>query len=217
MAKSLTGFFPKGDIFKMGNATPGCFGDYEIGQMTAERDCGSCPELHSCINKTSLRDKKKKEEAAKLDTGKPQLSLLSPTLVELMIPTAGTDQQRSARKAFMSLSKAAHADNIDRFVAHLNAAVSAMVSAAGSGPESLRLACIAMEYGAAKPEYGRNNWKKGMVWSRYLDAAMRHLLALLHGEETDKDSGNPHLAHAFGSMQMLFGNLELGVGTNNIF
>ena len=83
--------------------------------------------------------------------------------------------------------------------------------------QSIEQLAIAMEYGEAKPEYGRNNWKKGMQWSRYLDAAMRHGLKILAGEAVDPDSGNRHVAHMLGSIHMFIGNMALGVGENDIF
>ena len=57
-----------------------------------------------------------------------------------------------------------------------------------------------MTYGADK--YTRNgvpgehNWRKGFKWSRLLGAVLRHLFCFMRGEDTDKDSGLPHLAHA---------------------
>ena len=44
-------------------------------------------------------------------------------------------------------------------------------------------------------KYGRANWRAaGVRSSIYVDAAMRHLLAWLEGEEDDPDDGVPHLA-----------------------
>lgn len=48
--------------------------------------------------------------------------------------------------------------------------------------------------GAAK--YEDENWRKGIAWRRIFAALMRHLMAFWLGEETDKESGLPHLAHA---------------------
>lgn len=49
-------------------------------------------------------------------------------------------------------------------------------------------------FGAKK--YEKNNWKKGMDWSRMYDAALRHIFASLNGEDIDPESGEDHLAHA---------------------
>lgn len=51
-----------------------------------------------------------------------------------------------------------------------------------------------MEFGAKK--YGKFNYKKGMKWSRLLDAALRHVYAYSNGENNDPETGYSHLAHA---------------------
>jgi hypothetical protein len=76
------------------------------------------------------------------------------------------------------------------------------------------------DYGATK--YSERNWEKGMSWSRMFNSMMRHLVAWWNGEDTDKESGLPHLAHAaFGCLGLLFfGHKRLGTddrpgGTSN--
>ena len=68
----------------------------------------------------------------------------------------------------------------------------------------------AFMYGAKK--YGRNNYKKGMKWSRVLAAAERHLDAFKEGEDTDEESGLNHLAHLGACVCMLlhYYNTETG-------
>jgi hypothetical protein len=52
-----------------------------------------------------------------------------------------------------------------------------------------------LEYGAKK--YTENGWQTVPDGrKRYLDAAMRHLVAAMNGESRDEESGLPHLAHA---------------------
>lgn len=52
-----------------------------------------------------------------------------------------------------------------------------------------------LEYGARK--YAPDNWRKVSDWkARYTAALMRHVCAWRAGEELDKESGLPHLAHA---------------------
>lgn len=51
-----------------------------------------------------------------------------------------------------------------------------------------------LDFGAVK--YDRNNWKKGMQYSRLYDAALRHMSAFWEGEEMDPETKLPHLAHA---------------------
>ena len=50
------------------------------------------------------------------------------------------------------------------------------------------------EFGAAK--YGDRNWMQGLPYSRWYDAAQRHLMAFWSGEDKDPESGLHHLAHA---------------------
>ena len=52
-----------------------------------------------------------------------------------------------------------------------------------------------LTFGAKK--YDRDNWQQVPdARNRYYAAAMRHLTAWFKGEETDPESGKPHLAHA---------------------
>lgn len=51
-----------------------------------------------------------------------------------------------------------------------------------------------MMFGLEK--YGRDNWRKGLEFTRLIDAALRHLHAFNEGENNDPESGISHLAHA---------------------
>jgi hypothetical protein len=56
-----------------------------------------------------------------------------------------------------------------------------------------------LEHGARK--YGEGNWRLvPEARQRYLDAALRHVRAVLGGEDLDADSGRQHLAHAVASL-----------------
>lgn len=60
----------------------------------------------------------------------------------------------------------------------------------------------AMSDGSTK--YGLMNWRKTRVpASIYYDAASRHMMAWMDGEERAKDSGVHHLAHAMACMAIL--------------
>jgi len=61
-------------------------------------------------------------------------------------------------------------------------------------PQSIQRTIAVLEYGAAR--YGANNWRQCNSWRRYYDAAQRHLLAWFSGEDTDQESGLPHIDHA---------------------
>jgi hypothetical protein len=53
-------------------------------------------------------------------------------------------------------------------------------------------------------KYGRFNWREHTVSSSvYYDAAWRHLSAWFEGEDTDPESGLPHLAHVMACMNIL--------------
>ena len=55
-------------------------------------------------------------------------------------------------------------------------------------------------------KYGRNNWEK--LWGDetknvVMQSAMRHMMAILSGEDIDNESGQPHAAHVRCNMAML--------------
>jgi hypothetical protein len=53
---------------------------------------------------------------------------------------------------------------------------------------------LVMTFGAKK--YAAHNWRGGIVWSRLIDAALRHIHAFNAGEDMDPETGLSHLAHA---------------------
>lgn len=58
------------------------------------------------------------------------------------------------------------------------------------------------ELGAAK--YGPYNWRGNSVrLTVYIEAALRHLAALLDGQDNDEESGLPHAAHAAACMGII--------------
>ena len=64
------------------------------------------------------------------------------------------------------------------------------------------LGCLALLDGALK--YGRSNFRHvGVRASIYHDAAKRHISAWFEGEDTDPDSGLPHLAHALACLAII--------------
>lgn len=52
-------------------------------------------------------------------------------------------------------------------------------------------------------KYGRDNWRKGLHYTRLLDAALRHIIAFADGEDLDPETGESHLAHAKCCMSMV--------------
>jgi len=64
------------------------------------------------------------------------------------------------------------------------------------------MGCMGMLDGALK--YGRSNWRAaGIRTSVYVDAILRHALALWEGEDIDPDSGLPHEAHLLATVAIL--------------
>jgi len=59
-------------------------------------------------------------------------------------------------------------------------------------PEALAL--VAEHYGKGAEKYEVHNWRKGFEWSKSYDAMQRHLAAFWSGEDTDEETGSPHLA-----------------------
>lgn len=58
-------------------------------------------------------------------------------------------------------------------------------------------------------KYGKYNWRENkVVASIYIDAAMRHILAYLDGEDFAEDSKLLHISHAIGSLSVLLDALE---------
>ena len=53
-------------------------------------------------------------------------------------------------------------------------------------------------FGASK--YAPNNWKKKMSTDEILESAMRHLAALIDGEDNDKESKLSHTGHVMCNM-----------------
>ena len=66
---------------------------------------------------------------------------------------------------------------------------------------ALKEEAAVMMFGAAK--YGRDNWRKGMDYTRLIDASLRHILAYANGQNIDTESGKSHLAHARCCLAML--------------
>lgn len=70
-----------------------------------------------------------------------------------------------------------------------------------------------MRVGAMK--YGDYNWSKGMEWSRFIGAALRHLYAWSGGEDLDKETGLSHLSHLACCAHILFSYQKNGLGLDD--
>lgn len=70
-----------------------------------------------------------------------------------------------------------------------------------------------LAFGAKK--YKDDGWRGVDKRSRYYDALMRHMLAWQMGQDTDEESGLPHLAHALCSLMFLAESQALGYGVDD--
>jgi len=81
---------------------------------------------------------------------------------------------------------------------------------------STKLPAVAIIHGAhammdGARKYGPYNWRKNkVVASIYIDAAQRHLLSWLEGEEIAEDSSAHHLGHAIACCAILLDAQETG-------
>lgn len=148
--------------------------------------------------------------AKKLDTGKPKLALVHPAFWGMVAKGEESSFLRTLRGLILG---AAHADTMTAFTGYIREAVWALSDNLGAH-ETLVLASEAMAYGERL--YGRNNWKKGLNYSRLLDATLRHLQAIGAGELKAKDSGVPHIAHVAANLHMLVGLMSIGTGVNDL-
>jgi hypothetical protein len=60
-------------------------------------------------------------------------------------------------------------------------------------PSAMLGTAAVLDFGAKK--YARENWRKGLAWSRVIGAILRHLFAFMAGEDLDKETGLPHIDH----------------------
>ena len=61
------------------------------------------------------------------------------------------------------------------------------------------------DFGAKK--YDRYNYRRGMEWSRYYDACVRHITSWFDGGDFDDESGLHHIDHAICCLIMLRANI----------
>ena len=53
---------------------------------------------------------------------------------------------------------------------------------------------LASVYAKGAAKYAPRNWEKGMDWCRCYNSLMRHALAWMSGQDTDPETGLPHMA-----------------------
>lgn len=63
---------------------------------------------------------------------------------------------------------------------------------------------VARHYGVGAKKYAPHNWRAGYEWSKSYDALQRHANAFWRGEDTDQETGSPHMAAvAFHALTLL--------------
>ena len=77
-------------------------------------------------------------------------------------------------------------------------------------PDFLLAVGDALRFGAEKYKEhgGSSNWRRGINISRLVASALRHLLAIMRGEDIDSESGLPHTAHLGCCVQFLHWTLK---------
>ena len=64
-----------------------------------------------------------------------------------------------------------------------------------------------LTFGAQK--YADHNWRKGIANSRLIAAMLRHLFAIMRGEDIDPESGLPHIDHLGCCWMFLSNNMKV--------
>ena len=152
-----------------------CFGDFQK-DIHAVRKCGVCMDFEECKEETDIRKSFEvdlstavhgvESKAVKLDNGKRKYSLIIPSMMDMLLPALTKDHLYYwLREAIMELSRAAPSTNQGDLVmrcCRATCCIQKYVSGSHLEYYSIRALdelTLAMEYGANKPEYGRNNWK----------------------------------------------------------
>jgi hypothetical protein len=68
-------------------------------------------------------------------------------------------------------------------------------------PQTVQAIAEVLGFGAAK--YCAHNWMRGIAFSQLAAGVKRHIASFEMGEETDPESGLPHLAHALCGLTFL--------------
>lgn len=74
-------------------------------------------------------------------------------------------------------------------------------------PVALEGLAKVLTFGAQK--YAAHNWRKGIANSRLIAAMLRHLFAIMRGEDIDPESGLPHIDHLGCCWMFLSNNMKV--------
>jgi hypothetical protein len=130
-----------------------------------------------------------KGTGARYNNGKPDLSLIPLRMLASALSDPGNPRAEVGALYQLGDFQTHHdASSIQRMMAVL-------------GVDGWEECAHVFSYG--KRKYAAWNWAKGMPWSVPVACAARHLLALIAGEHTDRESGLPHRGHVFCNGVML--------------
>ena len=140
----------------------------------------------------SIGDINSKElgSGARFNDGKVMLEYI-PTSV-FMLQFENLELSREIRESLESFS---HYES-EGFLNSLHDSLHYLIDIDGWKP-----CCDVFHYGAQK--YAAWNWTKGMSWSVVKACYLRHMYAIINGEEIDEESGLPHIGHAMCNLVML--------------
>jgi hypothetical protein len=63
--------------------------------------------------------------------------------------------------------------------------------------------------------YGKDNWQKGLAWSRLYAALQRHAWKWFRGEDYDADDGQHHLLSVISSAMFLYASQAREIGCDD--
>jgi hypothetical protein len=192
------------------------------GAQTAEytkskNQCGedaAYPVTQNGATKTTLPSEK--GASAGRETGSPPIRSTEPAMprqLENAAPNAratssGESRTRLESTIFLSNSCLTSTDKV---------ASTAGQTASSSSPhfDDSQILDSGVEH-ASTCGSGRNNWRKGMRWSRLADAALRHLFKWASGSRVDEETGLSHLAHAMCCLMFLLNYEQTGLGDDDV-
>lgn len=149
------------------NANPQCYGKFTFGTAYGERECNTCPRIDSCIKQVAENARAKDEFKFVADKFELRDHTGKVHLSSGNLHVPGAKDDKAKPMAGVLLDFS----------------------------RALQTVVDVGTYGAKK--YTRTGWATVPEGSqRYLDAMMRHLLAMdVDQDGLDKETGLPHLAH----------------------
>lgn len=161
-----------------------------------------CPQNNwKWYQEKNMKAKESDHAGVKDDNGKPQLSLVCSEFVRILYRNHPHRSAVSALLAIKALSSPSVCTELN-FSKGLFEAIDALASICGHR-ELLEQCAVAMGPNGGCKKYSRNNWRLGMDAQRLLDAAERHLVKLLAGEQIDEETTAMHYGNAAFCLQCI--------------